>query len=525
MEKTREKPRINNIRKLRSTLFRQTVIVVLLMLIQLTVMLAIIIKARDHMFFLDNILYLISAVALLSIVNSNKDPTYKLAWAIPVALFGLFGGLFYFYLQGQTVPRKFSQRVKSIGHSLSSKIPQSPEILEEIRSLSEDRYRTVSYSFLNEDVGYSVFKNTDITYYPTGESCWPDMLKELEKAEKYIFLEFFIISMGEMWDSVLEILKRKAAEGVDVRVLYDGVGSVLQMPSKYPRELLGYGIKCKTFMPFHPFLSTLQNNRDHRKIMVIDGKVAFNGGINLADEYVNLTHPHGYWKDTAVRLTGDAAYSFAAIFLQMWQVTEKTPNEPNLEQLRPKDRYTAKTDGYVMPYADAPNDDYRVGEFVYLDIINKAKSYVHIITPYLIIDSTMMTSLINAVRSGVDVKIIIPAVPDHWYAYYVALGYAKELIETGVEVYEYTPGFVHAKNFCSDDEVAVVGSINLDFRSLYLHYECATWIYRSPAVGDIVRDFDETLKQCSRLTIEKINSRPLWKRMLSAVLKIFAPLM
>lgn len=523
MKEPRDKKSRMNIRKLRRVLFSQTVIVVLIMLVQLAVMIAIVVKARDHMFFLDKLLYIVSIVALLCIVNSDKDPTYKLAWAIPVTLLGLVGGLFYFYLQGQTGTKKFYQRVKAVKRGFSAKIPQPREILEEIRELDADRYSTVSYSCLNEDVGCNVFKNTDITYYSFGEDCWRDMLEELKKAEKYIFIEYFIIAIGEMWDSVLEILKQKAAEGVDVRVMYDGVGSLLQMPSKYPRMLMRYGIKCKTFMPFHPFLSTLQNNRDHRKIMVIDGKVAFNGGVNLADEYVNLVHPHGHWKDTAVRLTGDAAYGFALIFLQMWQVTEKTPFDP--KGFRPDEVCAANSEGYVMPYADSPGDDYRVGEFVYLDIINKAKSYVHIMTPYLILDSTMMTSLINASRSGVDVKIIIPSVPDHWYAYYVALEYARELIEKGVKVYEYTPGFIHAKNFCSDDELAVVGSINLDFRSLYLHYECATWMYRSPAVGEIVRDFDETLAQCKCLTIEDINSRPLWKRILGALLRIFAPLM
>lgn len=510
-------------RKLRRILFSQAVAVIAFMLIQLVTMLVIIVKAREYLVFLDAILFLLSAAAVISIVNSDKDPNYKLAWAIPIMLFALFGGLFYFYIQGQTTYRKFFEMMKIIDRSFTGKIPKTPEIIEEIRELYPTRYSTVNYTNINEYVGYSVFKNTDVTYYPAGEDCWPDILTELEKAEKYIFLEYFIIGMGEMWDSVLEILKRKAADGVDVRVMYDGVGSLLQIPSKYPQELLRYGIKCKAFMPFKPFLSTLQNNRDHRKIMVIDGKVAFNGGINLADEYVNLTSPYGYWKDTSVRLIGDAAYSFTVIFLQMWQITEKKAIEP--EQFRPEWSYKAASGGYIMPYADTPNDDYQVGEFVYMDIINKAQKYVHIITPYLILDNSMYIALINAARSGVDVKIIIPAKADHWYAYYVALDYAKELIGKGVEVYEYTPGFVHAKNFCSDDEVAVVGSINLDFRSLYLHFECATWMLNSPAVADVARDFEETLKQCHRITAEELKKRPIWKKLISAVLRIFAPLM
>lgn len=493
------------------------------MLVQLLALIGVVALALEYLFFLDVILFIITAFAIISVVNSEKDPTYKLAWAVPIALLPLFGGLFYFYTQGQTVTRKFFQWVKDIDKSFTGYIPKSEDVLEEIREHFPSRCSTVNYTYNNEYVGYSVFKNTDVTYYPNGETCWADMLVELEKAEKYIFIEFFIIGMGEMWDSILEILRRKAAQGVDVRVLYDGVGSLLQMPRRYGDELSRYGIKCKAFMRFVPFLSTLQNNRDHRKIMVIDGKVAFNGGLNLADEYVNITSPYGYWKDTAVRLTGDAAYSFAVIFLQMWQTTERQPIDPGL--YLPDWSYKAKSEGYIMPYADAPNDDYQIGKFVYLDIINKAKKYVHITTPYLILDSTVTTALVNAARSGVDVKIIIPSVPDHWYAYYVALNYARDLIERGIEVYEYTPGFIHAKNFCSDDEVAVVGSINLDFRSLYLHFECATWMVNSPAVADVAKDFDETLKQCRRLTLETLKERPLWKRVLGAVLRIFAPLM
>ncbi|MGN1097756.1 MAG: cardiolipin synthase, partial [Clostridia bacterium] len=359
-----------------------------------------------------------------------------------------------------------------------------------------------------------------------GESCWKDMLIELEKAEKYIFLEYFIIEPGEMWDSIVEILKRKAAQGVDVRVMYDGVGSLTQMPKKYPRELRSYGISCKAYNPLLPFLSTLQNNRDHRKIMAIDGKVAFNGGINLADEYINKKQLFGHWKDTAVRVKGDAAYSFTVMFLQLWQVWQNFDKvEINPEDFRPENVPVVKNDGYVMPYADIPNDNYQVGEFVYMEIINKAKDYVHITTPYLILDNEMMTALVNAARSGIDVKIIIPGKADHWYAYYVALDYAKELISNGVEVYEYTPGFIHAKNFVSDDEVAVVGSINLDYRSLYLHFECATWMYNSTAVKDISDDFNETLKKCRLLTVKDLDSRPIWKRIISAILRIFAPLM
>ena len=514
----------HRLKKLRRIMFSQAFIVILLMLLQLMLIVSVITFFREALVFLDIFLFLLTVAAVVSLINSDRDPTYKLAWTVPIMLLPLFGGLFYFYIQGQTVTRRFFQRVKDIDKFFTGRIPQPDKVLEEIRENFPYRYSTVSYTNRNEYVGYSVFSNTDVKYYPLGEDCWRDMLEALEAAEKYIFIEYFIIGISEMWSTILDVLKRKAAEGVDVRVMYDGVGSLLKVPYKYTSELVRYGIKCKTFMPFVPFFSTLQNNRDHRKIMVIDGKVAFNGGINLDDEYVNLTSPYGHWKDTAVRLTGDAAYSFAVIFLQMWQATERT-DRIDPADFRPDWIYKAESSGYVMPYADAPNDDYQLGEFVYMDIITRARNYIHITTPYLILDNSMKMALINAARSGVDVKLIIPGVADHWYAYYVAMEYARELIQKGVEVYEYSPGFIHAKNFVSDDEVAVVGSINLDFRSLYLHFECATWMLGGPVVADVSKDFDDTLSKCHRLTVEDIDARPLRKRLMSAVLRIFAPLM
>lgn len=509
--------------KLRRVLFSQAVIVALLLLIQIALILSVVVLAREYMVFLDSFLILLTFLVVLYIVNSDKNPTYKLAWVMAVLFVPLFGGLFYLFIQGQTVTRMFFQRVKKIDKVFTGKIPQDELILEEIKENYPIRYNTVAYTNRNEYVAYSVFKNTDVKYFAVGEECWQDMLCELKKAEKYIFMEYFIIGMGKMWDSILEILKEKASAGVDVRIMYDGVGSLLQMPKHYSEEMKRYGIKCGAFMPFVPFLSTLQNNRDHRKIMAIDGKVAFTGGVNIADEYVNLEKPYGHWKDTAVKLTGDAAYSFAVIFLQMWQIGDR--NRINPEDYRPKWQFEAQTQGYVMPYADAPNDDYQVGEFVYMDIITKATKYIHITTPYLILDSAMQSALVNAARSGVDVKIIIPSVADHWYAYYVALDFAKELIKKGVEVYEYTPGFIHAKNFSSDDEVAVVGSINLDYRSLYLHFECGAWMLGSPAVAAVEKDFQKTLKQCKKLTVEQLEKRPVYQRFISACLRFFAPLM
>jgi cardiolipin synthase len=267
-----------------------------------------------------------------------------------------------------------------------------------------------------------------------------------------------------MWDSILELLAGKAAEGVEVRVMYDGTCAITSLPFSYPKKLEAMGIRCKMFSPVRPMLSTVQNNRDHRKILVIDGKVGFTGGINLADEYVNRRERFGHWKDTAVMLRGEAVQSLTLMFLEMWNLDEKTPE--NWVKYCSFREAPAAAGGYVIPYCDSPLDNEMVGEFVYLDILNTAKRYVHMMTPYLILDNETITALCYAAKRGVETIIIMPHIPDKWYAYLLARTYYEELIRAGVQIYEYTPGFIHAKQFTSDDEKAVVGTINLDYRSL-----------------------------------------------------------
>ena len=305
--------------------------------------------------------------------------------------------------------------------------------------------------------------------------------------------------------------------------MYDGTCAINLLPYGYPKELEKLGIRCKMFSPLHPLVSTHYNNRDHRKILVIDGHTAFTGGVNLADEYINRKERFGHWKDTAVMLKGEAVRSFTLMFLQMWNATEKEcVYEPYLNVPVP---LPISAPGYVIPYGDNPMDDDKVGEMVYLDILNRAVDYVYIMTPYLILDNEMITGLCFAAQRGVDVRIILPHIPDKRYAFVLAKSHYRELIRTGVKIYEYTPGFVHAKVFVSDDRRAVVGTINLDYRSLYLHFECAAYMEDVPAVGDILRDFRSTEEQCQRITMQDVNRQKLITRLAGAVLKVIAPLM
>ena len=349
------------------------------------------------------------------------------------------------------------------------------------------------------------------------------ILEALKNAKHYIFLEYFIIQDGKMWSSIYSILKEKAKQGVRIRVLYDDIGCFLTLPKNFPAMLHDDGIECKVFNPFRPILSSIQNNRDHRKILSVDGRIAITGGFNLADEYINEIPKHGYWKDTGILLSGEAAWSLTVMFLQMWDLVSGTDEDYTL-YLPPKTPHTSgNADGFVQPYCDSPLDREHIGEHVYLQIINNAREYLYIYTPYLIVDDSMISALTLSAKSGVDVRIITPY---HWDKHFVHLNtqaYYRRLIESGVKVYEYEPGFLHAKVFVSDDKVATVGSINMDYRSLYLHFECGVYLYKNNSIGDIKRDFLSTLKVSRQITLQECQ-RSFFVRLLQEILRLFAPL-
>ena len=510
-------------RKLLKLMFSQVTIVSILLLLQLLALAGSLLRISEYFVYFNIILRFISAVTVVIIINRHSNPSYKLAWVVPILIFPLFGGLFYLFITGQMHTKYYFHKLATLEKEINGHYKQNEDVLSEIEENFPERKTTVK--FINNVSGMNVYHSGGVEYFSVGEEMKESILSELEKAQKYIFLEFFIIKEGIFWDSILEILKKKAAEGIDVRVMYDGMGSLVPLPLKYPKVLERNGIKCRVFSPFTPFLSALQNNRDHRKILVIDGKVAFTGGVNLSDEYINVNYPHGHWKDMGVLIKGEAAFSFTKMFLHLWWHNSRTKEDiKSFEPVFAKDEILIE-DGYVMPFADMPQDKYQTGEFIYLDIINKAQDYIYITTPYLILDHEMTVALKNATYSGVDVKIICPRIADHWYARAVAYSYYKELTDAGIELYEYTPGFIHGKTFCSDDNIAVVGSINLDYRSLYLHFECAAWFLGDKVCADVKEDFKRTLPKCERITIEHCNKIHPLRKILNALLRLFAPLM
>ncbi|MDU1314722.1 MAG: cardiolipin synthase [Clostridium septicum] len=510
-------------RKVLKLLFSRMVIVGLLILIQLGILAFAIWKLSESFIYLYTLFTILSLIVVIYIVSRKDNPSYKLAWTIPVLLFPVFGGLFYLIFGGNKTSKEFKEKMAKVHNKTAKFLPQDVEILNEIQK--EDKSIVNQVKYIKDYSMYPIYKNTTTEYLSPGEVFFEKLKEELKKAEHYIFMEYFIIQEGLMWDSILEILSEKARQGVDVRVIYDDMGCLQTLPYKYNEKLESLGIKCFVFNPFVPFVSLIMNNRDHRKITVIDGHTAFTGGINLADEYINEIVRFGHWKDASIMIKGEAVWNLTMMFLQVWDFN--TNIQEDYELFKPDKHFEGifESDGYVQPYGDSPLDSETVGENVYLNIINKAKDYVYINTPYLIVDNELVTALTLAAKGGVDIRIVTPHIEDKWYAHIVTRAYYAQLIEAGVKVYEYTPGFIHSKTFVSDDEIGVIGTINMDYRSLYLHFECGVWLYKTKSVFEIKEDFLNTLKVCQRITLEDCNKVKWSNRFIRSILRVFAPLM
>ena len=508
-------------------IFSRTMVTIFLILVQMDLLFGIFIGLGRYSTVVMALLNVLGTICLVYLINKDDITEFKLAWAIPICVLPVFGTLLFLF-----VDRNFGSR-QSKKH-LRKRLVETAEYLrtdehtKEVLQQYPKRVQALPY-YMEHTGGYPTFTDCAASYFENGGKMWEDLLQELSRAEDFIFLEYFIIERGEMWDSILEILKEKAAKGVEVRVMYDGMCSILLLPYKYPKVLESYGIKARMFAPILPLLSTHQNNRDHRKILVVDGKVAYTGGVNLADEYVGKKIRFGDWKDTGVKVSGTAVNSFTLMFLQMWNATREAGQEDYARYLwKTPLSVTEKEEsrqGLVMPYADGPHQKENVAERVYMDILNTAQRYVHIMTPYFIVDEKMMEALEYAALRGVDVKLILPHIPDKKIAFAIARNQYPTLLKAGIKVYEYEPGFVHAKSFVSDDCKAVVGSINMDYRSLYHHFECAAYFYDHPVTACVEKDFQQTLLSCRQVDMEYYKSIPAGSRLIGYIVNLFGPLM
>lgn len=464
---------------------------------------------------------LINIAVIITLLSTDMDSSAKTTWCLIISATSIFGALFYLYTRldpGNRIVRK-EYRKQILQHR--NDLPQDPEVFSKLEEEAPEAARLAQY--LASHDAFPVTTHNSVTYYPLGENKWADMLEELRKAEKFIFMEYFIVEEGNMWGSILSILKEKATNGVDVRIMYDGTCVLGTLPYMYPEMIRKLGIRCKMFSPLRPFASTHYNYRDHRKILVIDGKVGFTGGVNLADEYINQKERFGHWKDTAIRIKGEAVRTLTHMFLNMWDYgMDADDHSPYLNVSIQSDPEAA---GYVIPYGFNPFDSERIGERVYMDILYNAKKYVHIMTPYLILDDELRDALKYAAGRGVDVCMILPGIPDKKAVYMLAKTYFRTLIEAGVRIYLYTPGFVHAKVFVSDDVKAVVGTINLDYRSLYHHFECGAFLYGTSCISDIEQDFLKTREKCQIVTEEMLDDRSIREKILGNALRMVAPLL
>ena len=511
------------LRKIGKLLFHRLGIVAVLIIAQLTLYIMGLVVLRDSPYFawVEWVFLTLSILSALWIVGSKSNPGYQIGWLIIVLGLMPFGSLAYLLLGGNHLS-KFNQRrlgvmERKIRKNLGAECGRSASLGE---LMGEDAACMARY--LEQTTHCPVYGNTRTKYYPLGDDCYDDILDALRGAERYIFIEYFIIEEGKLWNSILDILKEKARRGVEVRVIYDDIGSIATLPSDYPQRMERLGIHCRVFNRFVPVISLRQNNRNHRKYMIIDGRVAFTGGINMADEYINVKRRFGHWKDSAIQLRGDAVWSMTVSFLSMWDFTHSevesyTPFRPSPAR--------GGTVGYVQPYHDCPWDNEPVGLSVYLNLIHRAKEYVYITTPYLVIDYSVTMALVTAAKSGVDVRIITPHIPDKKTVFEMTRSHYEELLEAGVKIFEYEPGFIHSKNFVVDDLYATVGTVNLDYRSMFLHFENGVLLYGTPSVADIREDFLDTQTRSLMVTLEDCRSASWLRRTFRDLLRLFAPLL
>lgn len=471
------------------------------------------------------ILEIVAALLAINITNKDMRTAFKLSWVFLILFLPIFGIPAYYIFGRSQITQRTRRRMREVAEIFEPLRAEDPLVKEALYAC--DFYAGKQSSYITNYAGYPLYREETSEYFSSGEAVFPRLLEDLKSAEHFIFLEYFIIEEGEMFNAVLSVLEEKVKAGVLVRLIYDDVGCIQTLPPKYYRILQQKGIQCVCFNPFRPVMSVVMNNRDHRKIAVVDGRVAYTGGFNLADEYINKKERFGYWKDAGLRMTGECVWSFTTMFLEMWTyITGGTEDYSSyrLEQTKKKE-LPVQERGFIQPYGDSPMDREDSGENVYLNLIAHARNYIYIFTPYLIIGSEMTTALVNAAKSGIDVRIVVPSIPDKKTVYLLTKSNFARLMQDGVKIYEYTPGFIHSKCFVVDDVYAVVGTINLDYRSLCLHFECGAFMYRTRAVMQVKQDMLDTFAQSREVSLQEAQDHLRVVQMLFGALQLLAPLL
>lgn len=481
-------------------------------------------RLSDYATFVGTATRIIAILLVLKIYGREQTAAMKTPWIILMLALPIMGVTLFLLVGLNGVPYKMRERFAEVDAMLLPRLPKNEEILQKMQQTQPQAAAISSYLYRN--ASYPVYQNTDVRYYDDACKALEAQLADLAKAEKYIFMEYHAIEDKESWHRIQAVLEERVAAGVEVRVFYDDMGSIWFINRDFAQKLERRGIQCRVFNPMAPAFNMFLNNRDHRKMTIIDGKVGFTGGYNLANEYFNVTHPYGFWKDSGIRLEGDAVKSLTIAFLEMWNASErKLPTEVDVSRYLLRYDYRAKQRGFVQPYADSPLDGEQVGEEVYISMANKAQRYCWFITPYLIITDEMSHALTLAAKRGVDVRIITPGIPDKKIVYSVTRSFYHQLVKHGVRIFEWTPGFCHAKMSVADDSMATCGTINLDYRSLYHHFENGCFLADCEAVLAIRRDFEKTFTGCMEVTEKYKTGRSARLRIGQLFLRLFAELL
>ena len=460
----------------------------------------------------------IQFLSVIYIIYKDQNAAYKIVWIILLMFLPIAGFVAYLLWGNNKSPKYIKEEINKNDNKTRIILPQYEEIIDDIKNLD----RKKEAKFIINGTSYPIYNNKKIEYLKIGEEYYEKLLKDLKQAKEYILIEYFIISDGKMWNEIYEILKEKRKQNVKIYIIFDALGSLFKKPKHLKEQLEEANIEYLAFNPLTTFIRSYINYRDHRKIVVIDGKVGYTGGINIGDEYINLTHRLGHWKDCGVRIEGEAIKSLISIFFTLWNMNKENVNyESYINEIE----QTSKEQGYVIPFSDNPHNKINPMQNTYINIINNAKKYIYIMTPYLILDSETEQALINTSLSGINIKIITPYIPDKKLVNACTKSFYGKLLEAGIEIYEYKPGFIHSKVILSDDEVSIVGTANFDFRSFYLNYECGIWMYSTKEELNIKQDFEETLKQCEKIELKVWEKRKLDIRIIEALLRLISPLL
>ena len=507
--------------KLLKTIFSRVFAIALSVIMQVAIIVFLMEEMAASYLYFQAALSVLGLLIFVGLVNKKMNPEHKMIWAFLVIVFPLLGILLYFILWLNSPKKRNIRKYTTFDKNIIKQEGSYKEDVYKISNKFEGQFK-----YIENTSALNAYKNSKCTYLKSGTEFYDSLIKDLKNAKEFIFMEYFIINHGKMWDSILEILKEKVKEGVEVRFIYDDLGSAKYVRGNYYKKLQSYGIKCHKYNTMIPLVSSYHNNRDHRKITVIDGYISYTGGINLSDEYMNITSPFGHWKDNAVRIEGEATNNFTILFLQSYALACREKQDFNKYLYNKEKHPIIESEEILLPFGTGPSNMYyeNMANDVFLHLINQAKRSIDISTPYLVIDYALTNALIAASARGVKVRILIPSIPDKKLVYAFARDTAHDLSSYGIEIYTYTPGFNHAKSFLVDDEIAFVGTTNLDFRSLLHHYECGVLIYNSPCLKDIDANFEDDYLKSKLMSEKELRSNVIVKLVLS-FLKVFQSLL